>query len=460
MMVARWVVLFEVSLLHDYFLSLGATPHEALPEEQGLVSRQAYSCDGFMEVLPDLQTRQCLAGHRMIFKPLPTGFLVAAQTDPKAPGNPPILKPKADFRLGFGLRITEPRFFNFTALPMTSPGFYRFNNESGNAIADALFLTSPVPPYSSTRHYEAGEIHAEYSGGDARVFHAVRDTGPAPAPIPADWRSLYSDTFDPNITYTAGSTVISDNRVYRARVNAPGGDLLDASKWLKAADLGHQHVSAGDRVPLAADSFDLDLAGRSLSRATVRLFRPGAAAAASEQTYATNVGELGRIRLDLRRLAPGLYRIQARDADGQAITGLDSEFYLHGQARRENWFGVIEIGLGRGEFALLDPAGGLRSPKYTLRFLNRATRWRYVFPRPQRVGTGADVTPENGDGRVLTTADPRPLTRFGTGLRLQTDDPGTLGTSEEVVLPEPETHRIHHRNAQWWSEIHLSNLPL
>ena len=60
-----------------------------------------------------------------------------------------------------------------------------------------------------------------------------------------------------------------------------------------------------------------------------------------------------------------------------------------------------------------------------LRFLNRATRWRYIFPSAQQVGTGAEVAVEAGNNRILVTPAPRPLTRFGIGSRLQADSAAT-----------------------------------
>jgi len=56
----------------------------------------------------------------------------------------------------------------------------------------------------------------------------------------------------------------------------------------------------------------------------------------------------------------------------------------------------------------------------------------------QIVGTGAEVAPEAGDGSILVTGSPRPLTQFGFGSRLQTDDPATTTVSEEVLLPAPD----------------------
>jgi hypothetical protein len=95
-----------------------------------------------------------------------------------------------------------------------------------------------------------------------------------------------------------------------------------------------------------------------------------------------------------------------------------------------------------------------------LRFLNRASRWRYIFPSAQAVGTGADVAVEAGNTRVLVTAAPRPLTRFGTGARLQADSAATPSVSEEILLPAPEATRLRRQSAQWFSETYVPNFTV
>ena len=75
-------------------------------------------------------------------------------------------------------------------------------------------------------------------------------------------------------------------------------------------------------------------------------------------------------------------------------------------------------------------------------------------------GTGSEVLPEDSDNRILITNEPRPLTLFGQGALLQTDLPGPPSVNEEIALPRPETKRIRYQDAQWFSEIHMSNLPL
>jgi hypothetical protein len=121
---------------------------------------------------------------------------------------------------------------------------------------------------------------------------------------------------------------------------------------------------------------------------------------------------------------------------------------------------VIEIGAGTADFALLNADGTLRSPSYVLRFLNRATRWRYIFPAAQAVGTGADVTVDPANSSALVTPAARPLTRFGSGSRLQADSAGTLAVNEEILLPIPGVNQIRRESVEWFSETHVSNITV
>ena len=66
----RYAILFEVNILHDYYLNVGRILHEALSEDQQSTIRRQYSVDAFLEVTPTLETERTLAGHGMIFKSL------------------------------------------------------------------------------------------------------------------------------------------------------------------------------------------------------------------------------------------------------------------------------------------------------------------------------------------------------------------------------------------------------
>ncbi len=455
----RYGVLFEVEIRHDYFLSLGSRVHEALDDAPRSAARRGYSVPGFLRVFPTAPTEQVLAGHRAVFKTTAGGFLVGIQLDPAAAGNRPSVPPGAGFRLRFALAARDPRFFNYTALVESADGFYHLGNGSGNETAGLRFLSRPVPDFSASRAYRAGEVRARVSGATIDLFRAERDTGPSAAPVAADWRRIPPDTFDPAASYTAGAVVLSANRLFRALVNGPRPNLDNPALWQPIGTLANQYVTAADSRALRPERFDLDLGTAALPRATLRLLRPGTTEIVWERLYEVPAGSLGTVPVDLRGVEPGPYRLAVLYGSLAEVPGLGGELYLDPAAVRGGWLGVIEIGPGAGGLALLDGGGALRSPRYTLRFLNRATRWRYIFPAAQALGAGAEVATEGGDPRILVTADTRPLTRFGTGVRLRADLPAT-SRSEEVLLPEPETRSIRRQNQQWFSEIQTNNLPL
>jgi hypothetical protein len=317
-----------------------------------------------------------------------------------------------------------------------------------------------VGAFDIFRRYFAGDTYSQASGSTFDLFRAVRDTGPSTLPVANDWERIPSDTWRPTTSYSRGAIVLSANRVYRAIIDSPGTNLGNGAEWQPLDVLANQYVTGADAVLPVSGLLNLDIRDTLLPQATIRLFRSGEMAVAAEQTFVADQGVLDEVQIDLRGFRAGLYRLEVLDGALAVVPDRGLSIYLTPAAKTGGWFGVIDIGPGNGDFALLNPDGTLRSPRYTLRFLNRATRWRYIFPSAQPVGLGAEVAPEAGDGRILVTAAPRPMTRFGTGARLQADVAATPTVSEEVLLPEPEINRIRRQNAQWYSEIHLSNLPL
>jgi hypothetical protein len=456
----RFRPLFQVELFHDYFLNRGNVMFEAQPEEDRNALKALYSVGNFLEIFADEPTVEKLAGHKMIFRTTGTGFLVAVRTDPTINAPQPSIPLATDFRLTFAVRIKDPRFANYTELGPTGTGFYRFGNDSHNAVAESAFLSHPVDAFDSSKRYVAGETYSQASGATFNLFRALRDTGPSPSPTVADWERIPSDTWNSSINYAKGAVVLFANRVYRALINNPGTNLNNGAEWQLLNVLVNQYVTTADTALLVSGLLNLDLSDILLPQATIRLFRSNELTVAIEQTFVAKQGVLGEVQVDLRGLRSGYYRLEVLDDALAIVAGRSLSVYLSPAAKIGGWFGAIDIGMGDGDSALLNPDGTLRSPVYTLRFLNRATRWRYIFPSAQPVGSGSEVAPEAGNESILVTANPRPLTRFGTGVRLQANNASRRAALEEVLLPEPEINRIRRQNAQWYSEIHLSNLPL
>lgn len=455
----RYGVFCELEVLHDFFVNSGDIVFEALGHRRTHTAFQQYSADTFLRISPTRNTVSVLSGHKLVYKSTGRGFIIGVQLDDSALDDRPAIPPGPDFRLSFSLSIVDPLFFNYSAIPEHTGSIFRFGNESGNEMAGGRHLTAPVAAYDTARRYSASDLYSEPSGNTVNLFRAIRDTGPAGAPVTADWVRVPANTHDPAATYTTGAIVLSANELFEALVDGPGTDLTIATDWDPAGTLANQYVSRADLVDLKPHVFDMDLTAGAVPEATARVFRPGQATEVYEQSFSAESGNLTRVQLDLRHLAAGRYSLVFLDGGLAPIPGLGGDIYVDSEAFARRWFGVIEIGQGSGDLALLDGTGALRSPNYSLRFLNQATRWRYLFPETQTVGAGSDVSAEDAAGRILLSDDSHPLTRYGTGLRLRADNIATPGASEQVLLPEPEANRIRKENSQWFSEIQMSNYP-
>ncbi|MEM9598646.1 MAG: hypothetical protein AAGD06_30550 [Acidobacteriota bacterium] len=454
----RYGILFEVAIGHDYFTGYGTRVFEALGDDDQRAALRTFYPEKLLTVTPSKATRVTLAGLRALFKVTAEGFLVAVPLDPDAGLPRPKITPPPDLRLSFHLGVAGLNFLAVTAL---GAGFHHFTNASGNDTAGGRFLSRPVPAFDPDRAYAAGELRSAAAGPTVDLFQATRDTGPSVTPDPADWVRIPADTFEPASPYPEGAVVMAANRRLRAVSGlGPGSDPSDPAQWQEVGLSANQYATFADRMDLEAGTVPVDLTGAAVPTATVRLTAGGAPSPALEETFTAPSGNLGAVQVDGRGLRPGPYRLDVLDGTLAPIPGVGGDLYLDPEARRRGSFGVVDIEPGGGDLALLDGGGALRSPRYVLRFMNRSTRRRYVFPEPQAVGPGAEVTQEGGDGRILVTPEPRPLTRFGPGTLLQADDAGTPDISEAVHLPEPEAQRIRRQNAQWFSEIHMLNLPL
>ena len=456
----RYRTLFQVDVAHDYFLNRGNVVFEAQASAEQASLTELWSVSSVFEIVPDESTLATLRGHKIIFRTTAAGFFAAVQLDSSAIDLRPLVSPGANFKLTFSMRLTDRRFANYTELGPTVTSFYRFGNDSQNSVSGTTFLSRPVAAFDALRRYVAGETYSQVSGATFDLFVALRDTGPAVAPVAADWNRIPADTWNPATPYLTGAVVLSANRIFRALVDNPATNLGNAAQWQPIGTLANQYVTAADATLPVGGLFNLDIAAAALAQATIQLLRPSDGFVATEQTFTSGSGVLGSVQIDLRALNPGLYRLDVLNGARVVVPGRSLSVYLSPDTGTRGSFGVIEIGRGTGDFALFNPDGTLRSPRYALRFLNRATRWRYIFPAAQAVGAGAEVAPEAGDNRVLVTATPRPLTRFGIGSRLQADSAATPAVSEEILLPAPEANLIRREIAGWYSETHVANLTV
>ncbi len=113
--------LFEVRLLHHYWLDEGGTLFDKLPTQAEKDARlQDYDRRPIFEVRPTPATETLLAGKRCIFKETAPGFVVAAPAD---------VQIAEDTALQFVLSIKDARFYTYTALTLRSQKIHEFFNE-------------------------------------------------------------------------------------------------------------------------------------------------------------------------------------------------------------------------------------------------------------------------------------------------------------------------------------------
>src|SRR5262245_11332006 len=97
--------LFEVRLLHHYWLDEGATVFDQFGDQAKRDSRLlTYDARSFLVIEPTPATEKALAGHECLFKETPAGFVVVA---------PAKLSMAADTVLEFVVRIVDGAFFQY-----------------------------------------------------------------------------------------------------------------------------------------------------------------------------------------------------------------------------------------------------------------------------------------------------------------------------------------------------------
>ncbi len=155
--------LFEVRLLHHYWLDDGAVLYDALPGSRKTNVLQNYDMRSFMEIKPTPTTKYKIKGLKGIFKNTATGFMVAV---PKA-----MIIPDAEV-FSFVITVTGAAFYRYTSFTFISHKIYElyypaedkiirykenvpvFSNLTGVSRGvnpdKSLFLSREIPASSGT----------------------------------------------------------------------------------------------------------------------------------------------------------------------------------------------------------------------------------------------------------------------------------------------------------------------
>ncbi len=159
--------LFEIRLLHHYWLDEGTTVFDAMPEEKRNECLLSYDMRSFLELTPAASTEKALKGLGCVFKNTALGCIVAVPKETVIP---------ADANFEFIVTIQDSAFYNYTALTLRSQKIfesyyqpekktYRYkenvpvlSNLTGVSrpnLGNALFLSSEIPALAADDQVES-----------------------------------------------------------------------------------------------------------------------------------------------------------------------------------------------------------------------------------------------------------------------------------------------------------------
>lgn len=120
-------LLFEVTLLHNYFLNNGEKTFAGMSAADKDKMLQQFNNDAFTAITPTFETNKVLKNYKMIFKKTKTGFRVYIKVK-ETDETDPFIKIPADLKLNFLININDYQFENYTNLDFAFSRLFLFSN--------------------------------------------------------------------------------------------------------------------------------------------------------------------------------------------------------------------------------------------------------------------------------------------------------------------------------------------
>ncbi len=394
-------MLFEVKILHHYFLNSGMKNFAIMTGDEQAEMLLSYDVREVFSITPTSESRNHLDRHHCLCKQTATGLIVGLKAqleDQTQKKYRPFISIDNDLIFTFHLHTKNFALLNYTDLPLTgdSGKVYLFSNRKGPAVKEFPSLCTSPDSYSNSLEYLPGDMVVDNEASPATLYTAKLKTTDDPVGSP-DWLvEKKSDGFPMSYANPADRhQLVRQQLLYK----------------VKTADVVPEVVittASGNVV---------------------------------EVKSAILPGEFRTIQLDLRGLPEGFYSLHAESEDSSYQD--DMVFYLLQQ--KEPPFAILELHVksDTAAYDMLDPQGCMLGPSYELRFRNRATYWRYVG--------------KNFNASSVTT-NPMPLTRFGFIDNVTVPDKDGALVDD---LPNPEVAMIKaealtiEAEKKFYSEIHI-----
>ena len=120
-------LLFEVTLLHNYFLNNAEETFTGMSDTDKEKMLQHFNTDAFTAITPTLETYNELKNYKMVFKKTKTGFRVYIKVK-ETNETEPFIKIPVDLNLKFLIKIKDYQFENYTALDFALNQVFLFSN--------------------------------------------------------------------------------------------------------------------------------------------------------------------------------------------------------------------------------------------------------------------------------------------------------------------------------------------
>jgi hypothetical protein len=394
--------LFEVKILHYYFLNRGETLYNMMSDEEQAKVMLYYDVGEFFDIVPTKECKRLLDSYQCIFKQTSQGMIVGMRTESDGQDPPhytPFVSLKDDLEFTFRMEIKDHDFMNHAVLPFignTGTG-YIFENLTASAPKQFPSLNAVAPLFESGAEYLPGDMLSNNLSNPTELYIAQLKTSSNTSTTP-DWLTeKKSDGLSMHYTN------IND-------------------RHLLVNGILNYKVSVADVEPTAT----VKKRSGTVVKPKVEILQ----------------GDFRILQVDLRDFPEGFYTMDVESVSPPYSDTIS--FYLVRQ--NISPFGTIRIKVKSDDdsYNLIDSQGFMTSPSFEVSFRNRATHWRYI---------GQQFN-ENS-----VTDEPLPLTHVGIIENVTVLDKDGLAVSD---LPNPSVKIIktealtNTTEKKYYSEIHIN----
>ncbi|MDJ0646097.1 MAG: hypothetical protein QNJ57_08975 [Flavobacteriaceae bacterium] len=429
--------LFEVNVLHDYYLissdggSFFEKPHA---EKESLLKsmhyHEMYQVADFLEIEPSEIAKQRFAEYKLIFRKTALGFVVGAEVIPE---------------LHLGAQVYKPRF----ELPDTLSLTFTIRTLATNFLSMTNIGLRPALP---ANYY--------FTNKDKKVFN---ETGPNHKSLPI---SATAEKRQAGMFYEMG-TLLKFGNGLREALELTNANTNDLNFWENLKD--RRYVTNADRILLPPifsypvkkeqNITQLKAVLEDTSSNVIKTITKNSATAL--QKVSLNFEMVDETIDDPVKIPEGIYTLKIQENGNPELS---YTVYLNDSLYAKNHLGVIDIRMDETDspFSLLDADGYLKTrtnaagkkithPVYEIRFKNRRTYWRYQQETDFQAG---DITADLNPYLVFEPATRKIISKSPKGLT-RTLVPFKSGANEKI-LPYPKTPSLRVDGKRIFSEIYIN----